>query len=293
MLLKLFFLLSFPLAIVQDEDENLPADELKRKIERLSRQSAQMLTQLALSDLQLRALNLGQDRFRRRLWILPHAGGVYLEAIESSECNAGHLKTWDGKAPLVIGEPRWDEEDEEMKQVDPQPNGEPISDVKEEKMETDDEDVKPQIKEEPVESEPVEKEADECQVAVKTEESPEADESKPSENEAVAADPGTTETSVPSGESEPAAVSASEDMGAESVKVESADPSDQLPALWFSLFPRSPCDEHSLVIAGEGENRNDSAGVGEENVKEEMVAEEVKKNEVFPVPEGECDVFHE
>ena len=160
-------------------------------------------------------------------------------------------------------------------------------------METDDEDVKPQIKEEPVESEPVEKEADECQVAVKTEESPEADESKPSENEAVAADPGTTETSVPSGESEPAAVSASEDMGAESVKVESADPSDQLPALWFSLFPRSPCDEHSLVIAGEGENRNDSAGVGEENVKEEMVAEEVKKNEVFPVPEGECDVFHE
>lgn len=46
----------------QDEDENLPADELKRKVERLSRQSAQMLTQLALSDLQLRALNLGQVR---------------------------------------------------------------------------------------------------------------------------------------------------------------------------------------------------------------------------------------
>ena len=51
---------------------------MKRKIERLSRQSAQMLTQLALSDLQLRALNMGQDRFRRRLWILPHANKVYL-----------------------------------------------------------------------------------------------------------------------------------------------------------------------------------------------------------------------
>ena len=80
-----------------DEDESLPAEELKRKIERLSRQSAQMLTQLALSDLQLRALNLGQDRFRRRLWIIPHAGGVYCEALESGEANAGALGTWDGR----------------------------------------------------------------------------------------------------------------------------------------------------------------------------------------------------
>ena len=93
----------------QDEDENLPADELKRKIERLSRQSAQMLTQLAMSDLQLRALNMGQDRFRRRLWILPHAGGAYFESLESAEANAGKLITWDGKAAPVIKKMRLDE----------------------------------------------------------------------------------------------------------------------------------------------------------------------------------------
>ena len=46
--LFLIFLLIFPV-FGKDEDGNLPAEELKRKIERLSRQSAQMLTQLALS----------------------------------------------------------------------------------------------------------------------------------------------------------------------------------------------------------------------------------------------------
>ena len=99
--------------IGKDEDGNLPAEELKRKIERLSRQSAQMLTQLALSDLQLRALNMGQDRFRRRLWILPHAGGVYLEAMESGEANAGPLVTWDGKPAPPIGPRRSSADDDD------------------------------------------------------------------------------------------------------------------------------------------------------------------------------------
>lgn len=102
---------------MQDEDENLPADELKRKIERLSRQSAQMLSQLALSDLQLRALNMGQDRFRRRLWILPHAGGAYFESLESAEANAGKLGTWDGKGLPPIKKPRWDEDPAEESEI--------------------------------------------------------------------------------------------------------------------------------------------------------------------------------
>ena len=109
------FLLIFRVfcGIGKDEDGNLPAEELKRKIERLSRQSAQMLTQLALSDLQLRALNMGQDRFRRRLWILPHAGGVYLEAMESGEANAGPLVTWDGKPAPPIGPRRSSADDQD------------------------------------------------------------------------------------------------------------------------------------------------------------------------------------
>lgn len=27
----------------------------------------------------------GQDRFRRRYWVLPHCGGVFIEAMESGE----------------------------------------------------------------------------------------------------------------------------------------------------------------------------------------------------------------
>ena len=72
-----------------------------------------MLSQLALSDLQLRALNMGQDRFRRRLWILPHAGGAYFESLESAEANAGKLGTWDGKALPPIKKARWEQDQPE------------------------------------------------------------------------------------------------------------------------------------------------------------------------------------
>ena len=40
---------------------------------------------LFASSHSLRALSLGQDRFKRRHWILPHAGGVYIEGLESGE----------------------------------------------------------------------------------------------------------------------------------------------------------------------------------------------------------------
>lgn len=29
----------------------------------------------------------GQDRYRRRYWVLPHCGGVFIEAMESGEGN--------------------------------------------------------------------------------------------------------------------------------------------------------------------------------------------------------------
>lgn len=126
---------------VDDEDETLPVDELKKKVERLSRQSAQMLTQLALSDLQLRALNLGQDRYRRRLWVLPHAGGVYLEGMESGEANAGELGTWDGKPVPPIGEFVNEElkEEDDKEESDDESKVEPVKEERDVKMEVDDE----------------------------------------------------------------------------------------------------------------------------------------------------------
>lgn len=33
----------------------------------------------------LRSMMYGQDRYRRRYWVLPHCGGVFVEAMESGE----------------------------------------------------------------------------------------------------------------------------------------------------------------------------------------------------------------
>ncbi|XP_057373680.1 bromodomain adjacent to zinc finger domain protein 2B-like [Daphnia carinata] len=226
----------------EDEDGNLPAEELKRKIERLSRQSAQMLTQLALSDLQLRALNMGQDRFRRRLWILPHAGGVYLEALESGEANAGPLGTWDGKPVPPIG---------------PQLNGdEPMSEVPEAKSEQ----ISHEQKSDPDEQKSEMKSAepmDEDQPTIKTESSEEIAPIKSEENgEAPGTDP------------------------------KKEDVQEALPALWFSLFPRNPCDRSSSANLGKDNFGSDAEEQNDGRIKKEETAkDEAEKIIMQPIPE--------
>ena len=267
----------------EDEDENLPAEELKRKIERLSRQSAQMLTQLALSDLQLRALNMGQDRFRRRLWILPHAGGVYLEALESGEANAGHLGTWDGKPAPPIG-PRRTENGhpesgsvpEESIQVNPVksesvtaetlPSIQPTTTTKTEREE-EDHPAESAIPEEPMEVDPV---------AVKIE-SVKEEEGGGEQQEGEAA--------IPPAADDPAS-------GAESKKEEAPQQLPEvLPTLWFSLFPRTPCHRHPSVANGgkdrSGSNADESASAadGDLGKKEAAVKEEAEKIVMQPIPE--------
>lgn len=250
-------------------------EELKRKIERLSRQSAQMLTQLALSDLQLRALNMGQDRFRRRLWILPHAGGVYYEALESAEANAGKLGTWDGKGLPPIKKARWDETDDGVGSVGsfgdennmpadcarPQPESQP--EQSQPGMQPD----QPLLETQPdstVKAEPADDKAD--RGSVKTEPDAESDDAKPldavplgikTEHENAAADV----ASLP-----------------------------DLPTLWFNLLPRIPCDHHSLVHANESLSNGLSSEPtveGEaDGVKDEPYKEEAEKSEIQPIPEG-------
>jgi hypothetical protein len=58
---------------------------LNRKVERLLRQSDNSLQAISTSAQQLRAICFGQDRYWRRYWTLPCAGGVFVEAMESAE----------------------------------------------------------------------------------------------------------------------------------------------------------------------------------------------------------------
>lgn len=69
----------------EDEDKNLSSEELSRKLEKLMRQSEQQLQQLAAGSHALRATCYGQDRYWRRYWSLGKCGGIFVEAMESSQ----------------------------------------------------------------------------------------------------------------------------------------------------------------------------------------------------------------
>ncbi|XP_015607370.1 bromodomain adjacent to zinc finger domain protein 2B isoform X13 [Cephus cinctus] len=71
--------------ICQEEDKNLSGEELGKKLDKLLKQSEEQLQKLNNSSKQLRAHVLGQDRYWRRYWELPCAGGIFLEAMESAE----------------------------------------------------------------------------------------------------------------------------------------------------------------------------------------------------------------
>lgn len=68
-----------------DLEPSMTNDELNKKIENLTRQYNKTGNKLEKAINSMRANPLGQDRFRRRYWVLPQVGGVFVEGIESSE----------------------------------------------------------------------------------------------------------------------------------------------------------------------------------------------------------------
>ncbi|XP_020794600.2 bromodomain adjacent to zinc finger domain protein 2B isoform X15 [Boleophthalmus pectinirostris] len=71
-----------------DEDEVDQAtsiEELEKQIEKLAKQHHQIRRKLYEISHSLRAMMYGQDRYRRRYWVLPHCGGVFIEGMESGE----------------------------------------------------------------------------------------------------------------------------------------------------------------------------------------------------------------
>ncbi|XP_044588570.1 bromodomain adjacent to zinc finger domain protein 2B isoform X2 [Cotesia glomerata] len=69
----------------EEEDKNLSGEELGKKLDKLLKQSEEQLQKLNSSSKQLRAHVFGQDRYWRRYWELPCAGGIFVEAMESAE----------------------------------------------------------------------------------------------------------------------------------------------------------------------------------------------------------------
>jgi len=68
-----------------EEDATLSAEDLQKKIERLTKLAKKKSEDHTFVNNTLRATDLGQDRYRRRYWHLAHAGGIFLEGLESAE----------------------------------------------------------------------------------------------------------------------------------------------------------------------------------------------------------------
>ncbi|ELV12052.1 Bromodomain adjacent to zinc finger domain protein 2A [Tupaia chinensis] len=58
--------------------------ELERQIEKLSKRQLFFRKKLLHSSQLLRAVSLGQDRYRRRYWVLPYLAGIFVEGTEGS-----------------------------------------------------------------------------------------------------------------------------------------------------------------------------------------------------------------
>ncbi|XP_051998007.1 bromodomain adjacent to zinc finger domain protein 2B isoform X2 [Xyrauchen texanus] len=70
----------------EDEgDQNTSIVELERQIEKLSKQQIQMRRKLFEASHSLRSVMFGQDRYKRRYWVLPQCGGVFVEGRKSGE----------------------------------------------------------------------------------------------------------------------------------------------------------------------------------------------------------------
>ena len=76
---------TLPVLNDQDEEPEMTNEELDKKIDKLSRQCTLVTNKLNKAVNGVRVTSLGQDRYRRRYWTLPAAGGVFVEGMESGE----------------------------------------------------------------------------------------------------------------------------------------------------------------------------------------------------------------
>ncbi|XP_072468206.1 bromodomain adjacent to zinc finger domain protein 2B isoform X30 [Notamacropus eugenii] len=68
-----------------DGDQAASVEELEKQIEKLTKQQSQYRRKLFDASHSLRSMMFGQDRYRRRYWILPQCGGIFVEGMESGE----------------------------------------------------------------------------------------------------------------------------------------------------------------------------------------------------------------
>ena len=71
--------------VLQQDDDPSNMEECIKQMEKFYKQQAQHREKMFDTAHHIRAIDLGQDRYKRNYWILPVAGGVYVESMESAE----------------------------------------------------------------------------------------------------------------------------------------------------------------------------------------------------------------
>uniref|UniRef100_A0AAQ4NZ36 Bromodomain adjacent to zinc finger domain 2B n=1 Tax=Gasterosteus aculeatus aculeatus TaxID=481459 RepID=A0AAQ4NZ36_GASAC len=71
--------------ICEEEVSDASMEELEKQIEKTYKQQSQIRQKLFDSSHSLRSMTVGQDRYKRRYWVLPQCRGVFVEGMESGE----------------------------------------------------------------------------------------------------------------------------------------------------------------------------------------------------------------
>uniref|UniRef100_A0A8C9ZYP5 Bromodomain adjacent to zinc finger domain 2B n=1 Tax=Sander lucioperca TaxID=283035 RepID=A0A8C9ZYP5_SANLU len=72
----------------EEEDDSVHSasmEELEKQIEKTYKQQSQIRQKLSDSSHSLRSMTIGQDRYKRRYWVLPQCSGLFVEGMESCE----------------------------------------------------------------------------------------------------------------------------------------------------------------------------------------------------------------
>ncbi|KAJ4932896.1 hypothetical protein JOQ06_029734 [Pogonophryne albipinna] len=68
-----------------DSVQSASMEELEKQIEKTYKQQSQIRQKLFDSSHLLRSMTIGQDRYKRRYWVLPQCSGLFVEGMESGE----------------------------------------------------------------------------------------------------------------------------------------------------------------------------------------------------------------
>ncbi|XP_069509784.1 bromodomain adjacent to zinc finger domain protein 2A isoform X2 [Ambystoma mexicanum] len=82
-------------SMMEDEGESPSAAsilELERQIEKLTKKQTVFRKKLLQASQALRAVSLGQDRYRRQYWVLPNLGGIFVEGMEPTTAQDGFFE---------------------------------------------------------------------------------------------------------------------------------------------------------------------------------------------------------